>query len=729
MAPFQHCYALIAFFSLERTTARLATMVHSPTPLMLEGGKCGKKKKEGGMINSPPKLNSSIFDSEYFPTNKRQKYENVQDTTISLLCNNSTLERSINGQQNKSIAFADLIPKHTPFVGTEQTRKIGLTPRLHRCRRDDSQYKNCLPEQKSSQIDPFSATMLEPTVDSPRPHETSSSLISSSIDVFSQQRLGQEAQEEQTKFDEFTLTPTCLYDEDDEEEAAPDHHLPRPQSVPIKRYHRSPHWSGRVNINPFSPVPEHYLNPPSSMSPSQPILGHESQNVLLPADNTRLNSPKQKKTKRTNLSPMKVCPRLNHRVDNVKTSKATSDVTSPKKKRKANSDMATNNDGESTQQKSGGSKRICLPNQRSRYTEDFEEIEFLGSGSFGAVCACLSRLDGCMYAVKSISPDGVALRNTNSLYGGRHSSDTTLIVPPTPRRDIVPSSARRSKSKSRTSPPNNDDDEDLSPQMVLRGSRHWSENTLNRMLREVFALAALCNQSDLRTFHIVRYHQAWLEDDGNLYIQTELCKATLRDEMNSGERMDVVRQLKILREVLLALQLVHEQGCVHLDIKPHNIFVKDDMYKLGDFGTATLRNEINAKTGKAMDVEEGDSRYMPRDLLEGTPEDLTKCDIFSLGLTLYETCIVRPLPLCGQEWQDLRNGKLSKPVDINPTLYVIIKQMMHPDPSKRPSASDLLARSELSANSNNVFLPHAKTPSNSARPLPLKRERSLSWTL
>ena len=121
---------------------------------------------------------------------------------------------------------------------------------------------------------------------------------------------------------------------------------------------------------------------------------------------------------------------------------------------------------------------------------------------------------------------------------------------------------------------------------------------------------------------------------------------------------------------------------------------------------------------------------MPRDMLDGAPDDLTKCDIFSLGIALYETCIVRPLPLCGQEWQDLRNGKVTKPAGVNPTLYVIIKQMIHPDPSKRPSASELLARSELSANRDNVFLPHAnKPPSNSTRQLPLKRERSLSWTL
>ncbi len=49
-------------------------------------------------------------------------------------------------------------------------------------------------------------------------------------------------------------------------------------------------------------------------------------------------------------------------------------------------------------------------------------------------------------------------------------------------------------------------------------------------MQQVFALVALCQQDDLRTFHIVRYHQAWIEDDGSLYIyiQNELWTATLQ---------------------------------------------------------------------------------------------------------------------------------------------------------------------------------------------------------
>ena len=138
---------------------------------------------------------------------------------------------------------------------------------------------------------------------------------------------------------------------------------------------------------------------------------------------------------------------------------------------------------------------------------------------------------------------------------------------------------------------------------------------------------------------------------------------------------------------------------------------------------------MNSDTGEVMGVEEGDSRYMPRDLLEiNKQQDLTKSDIFSLGITLYETCYGRPLPICGQEWHDLRDGKFSKSLNINPTLYVIMRQMMHPDPSKRPSATDLLSRSELIPNSDNVFLSLINNSSSKGtHSLPLKR--SYSWTM
>jgi len=57
-----------------------------------------------------------------------------------------------------------------------------------------------------------------------------------------------------------------------------------------------------------------------------------------------------------------------------------------------------------------------------------------------------------------------------------------------------------------------------------------------------------------------------MEDD-RLYIQTELCAGTLADDLAQGI-MTEPRRYKVLREILLALEFIHRQQMVHLDIKP-----------------------------------------------------------------------------------------------------------------------------------------------------------------
>ena len=166
--------------------------------------------------------------------------------------------------------------------------------------------------------------------------------------------------------------------------------------------------------------------------------------------------------------------------------------------------------------------------------------------------------------------------------------------------------------------------------------------SLSPYFPQVYALAALSDhQADTATFHIVRYHQAWMDDD-RLYIQTELCTGTLVDEIQRDGCLTEPRCYKLLREILLALDFIHRNHMVHLDIKPDNVFTKNGLFKLGDFGLVT-------KASARRDVEEGDSRYMSMELLSGDSTDLTKSDIFSLGATMYEICLGRPLPMNGPE--------------------------------------------------------------------------------
>lgn len=101
-----------------------------------------------------------------------------------------------------------------------------------------------------------------------------------------------------------------------------------------------------------------------------------------------------------------------------------------------------------------------------------------------------------------------------------------------------------------------------------------------------------------------------------------------------------------------ALSVIHSKGLVHLDLKPENIYVLNGVYKLGDFGRAT-------RADGSLDIEEGDARYMPLEILNDDHSQLSKVDVFALGATIYELARGSPLPSSGPQFQGLRQGKLT----------------------------------------------------------------------
>jgi wee1-like protein kinase len=66
----------------------------------------------------------------------------------------------------------------------------------------------------------------------------------------------------------------------------------------------------------------------------------------------------------------------------------------------------------------------------------------------------------------------------------------------------------------------------------------------------------------------------------------------------------------------------------------------------GDFGRAAPLSSTS--------IDEGDVRYVSLEALQGLTSDLTKVDVFALGITLYELATGEQLPKTGDEWQVLR---------------------------------------------------------------------------
>ncbi|KAJ6172404.1 hypothetical protein N7470_001471 [Penicillium chermesinum] len=171
-----------------------------------------------------------------------------------------------------------------------------------------------------------------------------------------------------------------------------------------------------------------------------------------------------------------------------------------------------------------------------------------------------------------------------------------------------------------------------------------------RRIREVDVLKTLVHSD-----HVVSFMDSW-ENNGHLYIQTEYCEEGSLDvflaQAGLKARLDDFRIWKILLELALGLKQIHDQGFIHLDLKPANVLVTfEGVLKIGDFGMATRWPAEDGIEG------EGDREYIGPEILMGRFDK--PADIFSLGLIIFEIAGNVELPDNGASWQKLRNGDMS----------------------------------------------------------------------
>lgn len=95
---------------------------------------------------------------------------------------------------------------------------------------------------------------------------------------------------------------------------------------------------------------------------------------------------------------------------------------------------------------------------------------------------------------------------------------------------------------------------------------------------------------------------------------------------------------RIVAQAAEALEYAHQSGVLHRDIKPANLILAADQHVwLTDFGLAKIHDTSLTETGQIA----GTLQYMAPERLEGI--DNASCDIFSLGLTLFELITLRPV--------------------------------------------------------------------------------------
>jgi len=168
---------------------------------------------------------------------------------------------------------------------------------------------------------------------------------------------------------------------------------------------------------------------------------------------------------------------------------------------------------------------------------------------------------------------------------------------------------------------------------VLPPQLSFDPQFVERFQREARAAARL------RHPNIVVIHDVG-EQDGNYYIVMEYLEGrTLNQLIEQEGPLSPQRAAHIIDQVAAALDYAHQQGVVHRDVKPANIFVgKDDRVTLTDFGIAKAATDAEQLTRTGMLM--GTPEYMAPEQAEGSNVD-HRTDLYSLGIVLYQMLVGR----------------------------------------------------------------------------------------
>jgi serine/threonine protein kinase len=126
-------------------------------------------------------------------------------------------------------------------------------------------------------------------------------------------------------------------------------------------------------------------------------------------------------------------------------------------------------------------------------------------------------------------------------------------------------------------------------------------------------------------------------ESGSLYIAMEyVAGRTLKEIIQQEGPLSTAQMVAWGVQIAEALQVVHQAGIIHRDIKPDNLMVqeKDGKIKLTDFGIARPRDRT--KTGIThTGLLVGTLEYMAPELFD-SGEFSVQSDIYALGIVLYE---------------------------------------------------------------------------------------------
>lgn len=211
-----------------------------------------------------------------------------------------------------------------------------------------------------------------------------------------------------------------------------------------------------------------------------------------------------------------------------------------------------------------------------------------------------------------------------------------------------------------------------------QGSYELVERFRAKFIKEARLIAAIDNP------HIVRIHDIFEENETAYYVMEYIDGGSLKNLVTQQGALTENEALGYIRQAAEALNYIHSQKILHLDIKPANILLRHGKeIVLIDFGISKRYDKDGGQTSTTpIGISKG---YAPMEQYSGV-DNFTPCtDIYSLGATLYYL-LTGLVPPEANEVND--NGLPALPATISSTTRQVIEQAMQPRRKDRPQSID-----------------------------------------
>lgn len=154
------------------------------------------------------------------------------------------------------------------------------------------------------------------------------------------------------------------------------------------------------------------------------------------------------------------------------------------------------------------------------------------------------------------------------------------------------------------------------------------EKLKNRFIEEARNLALFAKEKDI--VNVFDYFEA----NGTAYIIMEhVDSPIMKQVIKEKGKLQEQQAVQYICAVLRAIQKIHNQGIIHKDVSPDNIFlISEDQIKIFDFGAAKLKNGNNEKNMSIV-VKAG---YAPPEQYRSNSRQDIRMDIYAAGAVLYQ---------------------------------------------------------------------------------------------